>query len=328
MPFLEVRNISSNQGKGDILQDISFTQNQFQKVAIAGETGSGKSTLLKIIAGLVQPSSGQVYFEEERVFGPQEQLVAGHPGIAYLSQHFELPEFLRVEQALRYANSLDEQEAQEIYHICQIEHLLQRRTDELSGGEKQRIALARLLTTSPALLLLDEPFSNLDTVHKNALKQVIKDIGDQLDITCLLISHDPQDTLSWADEILVLQQGQLVQKASPQNLYYQPANEYVAGLFGKYNLVSAELAAKLGVKSEAKNAQKRLFLRPENIQISPTTNLPAATGEVLALTFFGSFWEAEIHVTDTILVARMLHPTVQKGGLVSVSFSAKEPWFL
>jgi len=183
---------------------ISFTQEKGRKLAIAGETGSGKSTLLKMIAGLAAVGPGEVRFEGSRVLGPLERLVPGQPGIAYLSQHFELWNNYRVEEVLSYANDLSVEESVELYGICHIDHLLARRTDQLSGGERQRIALARLLVKPPRLLLLDEPFSNLDMIHKDILKSVIRDITQRLDITCLLVSHDPLDVLSWADEVLVV----------------------------------------------------------------------------------------------------------------------------
>src|SRR6478752_3027013 len=97
--------------------------------------------------------------------------------------------------------------AKTVFEVCRISHLLKRKTDQLSGGEKQRIALARVLISYPKLLILDEPFSNLDLIHKNVLKSIIDDIGTQLQITCILASHDPLDTLSWADEMLVLRNG-------------------------------------------------------------------------------------------------------------------------
>src|SRR5687768_9892457 len=110
--FLQVSQISLLEASHQVLQDISFTQTEVSKIAIAGETGSGKSTLLQTIAGLVQPSSGEVRFAQIRVKGPQEHLIPGHPGIAYLSQQFELPQFLRVEQILQYANKLEPAEAE------------------------------------------------------------------------------------------------------------------------------------------------------------------------------------------------------------------------
>lgn len=220
------------------LDHIDFTQRKGRHLAIAGETGSGKSTLLRVIAGLTAPVAGAVFFEGARVEGPHERLIPGHPGIAYLSQYFELWHHYKVEEVLSYSNDLDPAEAAALYRLCHIDHLLRRRTDQLSGGERQRIALARLLVHPPRLLLLDEPFSNLDMIHKRLLKNVIRDITEKYDITCILVSHDPYDTLSWADEMLLLREGRIHQQGTPGDLYFHPVDEYAAGLLGEYTLVN------------------------------------------------------------------------------------------
>jgi ABC-type sulfate/molybdate transport systems ATPase subunit len=218
------------------LEKISFTQPKGQRLAIIGETGSGKSNLLKMIAGLVAPPQGTIYFEGQRVPGPLERLIPGQPGIAYLSQHFELWHNYRVSEVLSYANDLDSEEAATLYRLCDIAHLLDRRTDQLSGGERQRIALARLLVRPPRLLLLDEPFSNLDMIHKRSLKQTIRDTAAHFGISSILVSHDPPDILSWADEVLILRDGQLIQQGPPLEVYTRPNDEYAAALLGDYTL--------------------------------------------------------------------------------------------
>jgi ABC-type sugar transport system ATPase subunit len=283
MSVLKVAQISKQEGGGMLLQGISFNQQRLQKIAIAGATGSGKTTLLKIIGGLVQPSAGEVLFEGKKVTGPAEQLIPGHPGIAYLSQHFELRNNYRVEEVLEYANLLPEEKAATLYEVCRISSLLRRKTDQLSGGERQRIALARLLGSSPRLLLLDEPFSNLDPSHKNNLKAVIRDIGEKLKITCILVSHDPLDTLSWADEILVLEEGQVRQKGTPEQIYRRPVNEYVAGLFGNYNLIGPQLASALSTKPG--------IIRPELFKI---TRQDDGEGVVSQVSFVGRSYEVEV----------------------------------
>ncbi|HEY6505584.1 MAG TPA: ATP-binding cassette domain-containing protein, partial [Chitinophagaceae bacterium] len=169
MFFLKVNDTSRQEKEIFSVKNVSFSQRSFEKIAIAGETGSGKTTLLKMIAGLIQPTAGEILFENKKVIGPNDQLIPGHPAIAYLSQHFELLNNYWVHEILEMANKLNENEATGIFRVCQVEHLLNRRTNQLSGGEKQRIALARLLITSPRLLLLDEPFSNLDIIHKNTI---------------------------------------------------------------------------------------------------------------------------------------------------------------
>ncbi|NEM99132.1 ABC transporter ATP-binding protein [Pontibacter sp. BT327] len=312
MNLLTVSDISVQESGIPILQNISFSQQEGQKIAISGETGSGKSTLLQTIAGLVQPDSGTVYLHDSLVEGPHDKLVPGHPEIAYLSQQFELPQFLRVEQVLQYSNSLTEEEAARLYEICHIQHLAKRKTNQLSGGERQRIALARLLSSWPSLLLLDEPFSNLDMGHKSTLKAVIRDISEELGITLILISHDPLDTLSWADEILVMQQGKLIQQGTPLHIYQQPVNAYAASLFGKYNLIPAEDAALFGLQNDS---GKQLLLRPETIRLSPSGTI---AGIVTDIHFFGSYYELAVQVGEVKLLIKSIQPDYAIGDKVFV----------
>jgi ABC-type sugar transport system ATPase subunit len=232
MSLLNVSGISKKQGEEFVLKNINFIQESLQRIAIAGSTGSGKTTLLKIIAGFIQPDAGEVLFEGGRVKGPLEKLLPGHSQIAYLSQNFELRNNYRVEELLHMANKFSNSDADLIFEVCRIGHLLNRWSDELSGGERQRIAFAKALITAPKLLLLDEPFSNLDAIHRNILKTVINDIEERLNTTCILVSHDPVDLLSWADEIIVLHEGKIVQRNVPVQIYTHPVNEYVAALFG------------------------------------------------------------------------------------------------
>lgn len=293
MSFLTVSHITIHEEDGrSTLDDISFSQRRGEKVVIAGETGSGKSSLLKTIAGLIQPTHGEVVFEGNKVIGPADKLVPGHPSIAYLSQHFELPKFLRVEQILSYSNNISEDEADLVFEICRIKHLKTRKSDQLSGGEKQRIAIARLLISSPQLLLLDEPFSHLDISHKLILKSVVREIADKLKITLMLVSHDPGDTLPWADKVIVLRNGKVVQKGAPRKIYDNPVDEYVAGLFGKYNLFEKEeLLSVKGIKLAA-TSKNWVLIRPEHISMSADKRkgIPAIVADVK---FYGHHYEVE-----------------------------------
>ncbi len=320
MTLLEVSNVSKRAETDFTLETISFSQRKLQKVAIAGETGSGKSTLMKIIAGLVQPDEGRILFEGHPIEGPQDKLIPGHPGISYLSQHFELPRFLRVEQVLAYANTLTESGANTIYEVCEITHLLKRKTDQLSGGERQRIALAKLLIGSPRLLLLDEPFTNLDMIHKNTLKSVIRNIGKELKITCMLISHDAVDILSWADQIIVMRNGQMVQKGTPEKIYHQPADEYVAGLFGKYSIIDLGKSPEFQRILEINTKGKRLFIRPEHFSITKRSKT-SVPGKVNKMSFCGSYYELEVATaTNTITVTAPAH-ALKTGDTIYIALS-------
>jgi ABC-type sugar transport system ATPase subunit len=319
MTLLKVSCITKRVDNNFVLDNINFSQKKLQKIAVAGETGSGKSTLLKIIAGLDQRDDGEVLFSGKAVPGPAEKLVPGHDEIAYLSQHFELQKFLRVEQILSYANRLTDEYAAILFEVCRISHLLQRKTDELSGGERQRIGLARLLISAPKLLLLDEPFTNLDIIHKNILKDVIDDVGKKLKITCILVSHDPADTLSWADRIIVLKDGRVVQQGTPEKIYRKPANEYVAGLFGKYILSTPSLLNGFS-HLKTKLAGKKLIIRPENFSIVKN-KLRTMPGKISAVTFFGSYYEVEVSLEEITVSVIMNNGNFKVGKKVNVALS-------
>ncbi|MFN5171292.1 MAG: ABC transporter ATP-binding protein [Cyclobacteriaceae bacterium] len=311
--LLQVRNVGLSDERGFALRNISFSQQQGQHVVIAGETGSGKSTLLKIIAGLAQPQTGSVLFEGEPVKGPRETLVPGHPAIAYLPQYFDLPKFLRVEQVLEYASKITPREADRIFRLCKIRQLLNRKTDELSGGERQRIALCRLLIGKPVLLLLDEPYTNLDMIVKGTLKEVIQSISHQLGITTLLVSHDPEETLPWADHILILKGGKLVQQGSPEEIYFEPRNEYVAGLFGRYSVISQRLHRAMGGAGSGK-----AIIRPEQLVIRKGRSKSGVPGTVIVQKFAGHGYEITVDLKGTAVSCVSADSTLGAGTTVTL----------
>lgn len=327
MSFLEVRDVSMSLDNRRVLSEISFQQRQSQKIGIAGETGSGKSSLLKIIAGLLQPSSGEILFNEKKVAGPDDRLVPGHPEIYYLSQHFELQKFLRVEQILAYANSLSDDYAKNLFDICHISHLMSRRSDELSGGEKQRVAIARILISAPKLLLLDEPYSNLDMVHKNILRNVIRNISGKLKISCILISHDPEDTLPWADRILVMKEGQIVQNGSPEKIYEQPQSEYVAGLFGEYNLISRDAVREIFGKLEIAGNGERCLIRPEQLIIQERGR-KAAIAHVSRVSFAGGHYKVKVSLAGLDLLVNTRTSELKRGDEVYITLRDGILWSL
>lgn len=298
MHLLEVTEISKKVSDEFLLKDISFVQNEFQKIAIAGETGSGKSTLLKIIAGYEQPDSGEIHLGGKKLRGPNFQLIPGHEGVAYLSQYYELRNWYRVEELMDMASHLTDSEANKIYEICQVSHLLKRRTDHLSGGEKQRIALARLLVMSPRLLILDEPFSNIDMIHKRILKTVIRDVSQQMRITCIMTAHDPLDILPWADELIIMKNGSVIQQGTAKDVYEQPVNEYSAGLMGSYNVLSSALVQQFGL-IERTSGQKTI-IRPETLTLNTSGDM-GVSGVVKDMYYLGSRYEVQVSANGTEL---------------------------
>lgn len=316
MALLEVKNVYKKEGETDAVNGISFVQESFQKIGIAGETGSGKTTLLKMIAGFVQPDAGEMYFKGQKVIGPLDQLIPGHPGIGYLSQHFELRNNYWVNDFLAMANKLSDEAAQQIFSVCEINHLLRRRTTQLSGGEKQRIALARLLITSPSLLILDEPFSNLDVMHKATMKRVVQEAGVQFNTSFILVSHDPADLLSWADTLLLLKDGRILQQGTAAEVYNNPVDMYAAGLLGEYSYVNTGLFDNM-----FQGDKRKMILRPHQLTLAAKgTNTIEAV--VAAIHYRGSYSLLELAVKQERLYLLQTNISVQKGDTVYVAVAA------
>lgn len=321
MNLLQVQGLTKLEGGIKVVNNIHFIQQETAKIGIAGETGSGKSSLLKMIAGLMQPDGGEVLFQQKRVKGPDEQLIAGHKAIGYLSQHFELRNNYRVHELLEMSNILSEEEAQHIYKICDIKPFLKRWTDELSGGEKQRIALAKILVAKPSLLLLDEPFSNMDVIHKSQLQTVLREVGDQLNLSCIMVSHDARDLLSWADQIFLMKGGTFIQQGNPQQLYQQPLDTYCAALLGDFNLLDAKSSLVSALRSFFPIA-KQWIIRPENIQIDGVDGI-IVDGTVVAVHFMGAFSLLQVSVGNSILKVQTNQPLHSTGDSIRLSINIK-----
>jgi len=327
MALLSVTGISI-EGKGNFsVKDINFTQEYAQNIAIAGETGSGKTTLLKMIGGLAEPSAGEIRFEGKKILGPNDQLIPGHPGIGYLSQYFELRNNYWVRDLLEMFNKLSEEEAANLYRICQIDHLTGRKTDQLSGGEKQRIALARLLIGSPRLLLLDEPFSNLDAVHKRTIKKVIHDLGEKMNISFIMVSHDALDILSWANTILLMKDGRVVQKGTPKEVYQQPINEYCAGLLGDYNLIDVRKSSSFTSLSNVDLMGKKMLIRPEQFTITDFESNSVA-GIVEQVLYWGSYYTIDVLIDQQSVRVKTNKNELTTGSRVFLSCNTEDIWLI
>jgi iron(III) transport system ATP-binding protein len=317
--LIQLRQISKNLGDRKVLGDINLAIQPFIKTALIGETGSGKSTLMKIMAGLVQPSSGEVIFEDKRIESPDEVLIPGHKQIGYLSQHFELLNNYRVEELLDMANKLEQQEADEVYRICKIDHLLKRKTNAISGGERQRIALARILVGNPKLLLLDEPFTNLDLSNNRIINNIIDSLCKSGKMTIVLVSHDPTNILSWADHIAVLQNGEIIQTGTPKEIYYYPINAYTAGLLGDYNFIEKDAP----LRSSLHLPSNRQYFRPEEFTIADKgENTTYATIEQQL--FFGNHHKLKINANGKTIDLLIRNKSITVGEEISIEFNSTQ----
>ena len=232
------------------VRGINLRIQQGEFVAILGESGSGKSTLLKLIYGLLSPTEGKVLFQGQEILGPEEKLIPGHELMKMIAQNFDLNTYAKVYDNIASMLSNTDLEGKKLNTLAmmqalRIDHLAERRAVELSGGEQQRVAIARALITKPQVLLLDEPFSQVDVLMRKQLRADLKRLSKELGTTMILVSHDPLDGLSLADTLLVLKQGELLQKGTPTELIGKPANAYVAKLLGAANVLDAKIVSQL-----------------------------------------------------------------------------------
>jgi iron(III) transport system ATP-binding protein len=180
---------------------------------------------------------------------------------------------------------------------------LDRRTDALSGGERQRIALARVLLTNPKWLLLDEPYSNLDLNQKRMMMQVIEDVGKYLNVSLIMVSHDASDMLSWAEDMIIIEGGIVMQRGTPADLYHQPVSMHIAGLLGEYNVFDASLVRQLTNNAFDIADGKKYMIRPEHLVVN--NEKKGVTAVVTEINFKGGYLLVRCnvnHSSDSILV--------------------------
>ncbi len=296
--FLKIEAISKTINGSLAVDDVNVSFSAQKKIAIVGETGSGKSTLLKLIGGLEQLDSGSIWYNHKRVKGSLEQLIPGHPKIAYLSQHFELPNNYQVFDVLDFINQLSEEEKERLYDICGIRPFLQRWTDELSGGERQRVALVKTLLTAPELLLLDEPFSNLDLYSKHKMTELINSISNELNVRIIMVSHDASDVLAWAEEIYIFKNGKIIQSGTPEFLFHYPINEYCANLLGDCLFVeNGSPLFKSTILDKQNN--KKILLRASYLTIAEKNLENTIVGTITKIVFKGNYSILQVLSFDT-----------------------------
>ena len=246
---------------------MNFTIQKGQNIAVIGESGCGKSTLLKLIYGLYDLDEGKIFWDETEVLGTKFNLVPGMSFMKYLSQDFDLMPYISVaENVGKYLSNVNiekkQQRIQELLDIVEMSDFANVKAKYLSGGQQQRVALARVLALEPEVLLLDEPFSQIDNFRKNALRRNLFGYLKSRGITCIVATHDSTDSLSFAEETIVLQDGEVIAKANSLALYKNPPNKYIASLFGEVN----EL--KLSQFSEIEGEDETLLLYPNQLKIT------------------------------------------------------------
>ena len=227
MPTLTLNNITKSFGKQPVLDEVSITVKSNRVTAIVGESGSGKTTLLRIIAGLETPESGSVILDGKEI----TSLPPNKRSMGLVFQDYALFPHLTVEKNITFGVKKKKAKVtQKMLELIHLEGYEKRHPHELSGGQQQRVALARALAPSPSILLMDEPFSNLDPIRRKKLREQIQLLTTQTNLTIIIITHDIEDALDISDSIVILKEGQVIQEDAPTAILESPISQYVKDL--------------------------------------------------------------------------------------------------
>ncbi|NBC57586.1 MAG: ATP-binding cassette domain-containing protein [Bacteroidetes bacterium] len=288
--MLELNSVYFSYDKDFTLHDISFRINSGEILGIIGQSGCGKTTLLKLIFGKLDANQGELFWHNEKILGPSYQLIAGKEDFKYVTQDYELMPYTSVLENIIKPLSRQHLEqnisrARELLEVVSLEEFENTKVKNLSGGQQQRVALAKALAKTPQLLLLDEPFSQIDRYFKNKLRRKLVKFLKSEKVTCVIATHDKDDVLPFADNLLVLKQGKTVALDTPLKLYQRTKNPYIAGLFGDFNFF------KIKDIWPQSNKEERLVVYPYEIEIKE-----AKTPEIQVIEqyFSGQFFKSII----------------------------------
>jgi ABC-type Fe3+/spermidine/putrescine transport system ATPase subunit len=270
--MLQVDHVSFAYDKVEVLENINIRVHPGEHVAIIGESGCGKSTLLKIIYGLLDIKVGEVYWEDRQILGPLYNLVPGEAYMKYLSQDFDLMPFTTVFENISQHLSLFKprelkRRTNELLEMIGMTDFADKKVKILSGGQQQRVALARVLAQQPEILLLDEPFSHIDNFKKNDLRRNLFTFLKKQGITVLTATHDHNDMLPFADRVFVIRDKKIIAKDTPENLYKNPKDLYIASLFGEANKIPVNI-----VKTYA-DTKRRIIVYAHEFKVSHKSGL-------------------------------------------------------
>ncbi|WP_372822269.1 ABC transporter ATP-binding protein [Pseudomonas parafulva] len=267
MSFVSVQKLQKSYAGSPVFENIDCNIERGEFVTLLGPSGCGKSTLLRCIAGLTPVDSGRILLDGQDIvpLSPQKR------GIGMVFQSYALFPNMTVEQNVAFGLRMQKVKAEEsqarvheALELVELGSFAGRYPHQLSGGQCQRVALARSLVTRPRLLLLDEPLSALDARIRKHLREQIRAIQRELGLTTIFVTHDQEEALTMSDRIVLMNQGRIVQSGDAETLYTAPVDLFAAGFIGNYNLLDADSASRLLQRS----VSARLAIRPESISLS------------------------------------------------------------
>lgn len=302
MKILSLQNVHKKyqDAKDFAVNDVSFDVEEGEILALVGESGSGKTTALRLIAGLEHPESGSISLSGNIIVSGKKSVPANERQVGMVFQDYALFPHLSILENVKFGlNKRDgnpSKIAEDTLKLVGLSEDYQKYPHQLSGGQQQRVALARAIAPNPKILLMDEPFSNLDAMLKDQVREEIRQIIKKTGITAIFVTHDTKDALSTADRVAILHKGFLQQIDIPKNLYENPVNPYVANFFGKRNEIIAtplqegwHTSFGFITDPEAKKYKNKvkLMFRPEHSEVVQRDG-QQLNGRIVKTSYFGS----------------------------------------
>ncbi|OKH33220.1 sulfate ABC transporter ATP-binding protein [[Phormidium ambiguum] IAM M-71] len=292
---IKVENVSKQFGSFSAVDQVNLEIKTGSLVALLGPSGSGKSTLLRMIAGLELPDTGKIWLigEDATYQSVQER------HIGFVFQHYALFKHLTIRQNIAFALEIRkvaknriQQRVEELLQLIQLGGLGDRYPSQLSGGQRQRVALARALAVQPRVLLLDEPFGALDAKVRKELRNWLRHLHEEVQVTTVFVTHDQEEAMEVADEIVVMNQGRVEQVGKPSEIYDNPATPFVMSFLGPVNVLPSKAGFFLSNKRLTKKEQ--IFLRPHDVLIQLQPIKGAVSARVDRIIYLG--WEIRMEL--------------------------------
>lgn len=306
--YVELKKINKKFGDFKASDDVSFSVEKGKLIGLLGPSGSGKTTILRILAGLETADSGDIYIDGKRV----NDIPASRRGIGFVFQSYALFRYQTVFENIAFGLKVQKKKkaeirsrVEELIELVGLAGLEKRYPNQLSGGQRQRVAFARALATQPSLLLLDEPFAAIDAKVRKELRSWLRELIDQVGITSIFVTHDQDEAIEVADEIIVTNHGRIEQIGTPIDIYRNPSSAFVAQFIGQPTILK-DLNRFKGFTNVEDGVSA--VLRPEYVAVSEASAkiaypVTAEDGIVEHTAFRGTDMELKIRVRDTVITA-------------------------
>ena len=330
--IIDLKDVTVSYGDNIVLENLNLYINEKEFITLLGPSGCGKTTTLRAIAGFIKPDSGDIIFEGKRI----NDLPAHKRKVNTIFQRYALFSHLNVYENIAFGPQLQKKSKSEVRKIVadmlslvNLKGFEKRTINSLSGGQQQRVAIARALANNPHVLLLDEPLGALDLKLRKDMQRELKNIQQELGITFVYVTHDQEEALSMSDTVVVMDKGKIQQIGTPEDIYNEPVNAFVADFIGESNIVDAIMIDDFtvtfgGVKFKCldkgfdKNEFVEAVIRPEDIQIVQPGASASLTGKVTSVTFKGVHFEILVDVGGFIWMIQTTRDDVKVDDVIGM----------